>query len=193
MCDFISARGGGFGTLGPCVSCEVGQQPWGWPTVNGSGGAQAVGGGLRAGLHSKRMGGRAVIGQVWGQQIRGWCLWLLGQPELLDRHLASCWVSAGDACPVSSWPCPSQAGKGRVLPTPTEFPPLSWPGLWVALVGWVPNPQWCWHLLGTQAPGPAPDGAGHLGVASPGPGWLQRWPTSSLLQPRLGSPCSPQA
>lgn len=166
----------------------------GW---GGTAGGARPGGGLRAGLHSERVGGTVVTGQAWGQQVRAWWLWLLGQLGLLDRHLASCWVSACDICPVSSLalPQPGWEGLGPACSHRGPSLELAWP---VGGPGWlgaqspvVLAPPW---LPGAWA---SPDGAGHLGVASPGPGWLLCCSTCSLLQPwahsRLGSPCSPQA
>lgn len=103
--------------------------------------------------------GRAkVISQGWGQQAGVW-------PLLLDWARAAgqtglCWapVLGCDVCPASSSALP-QLRWEEVGPACSHGgTALCLPGLWVAPAGWAPSPWWCWHLHGTQAHGPAPDG-----------------------------------
>lgn len=71
-----------------------------------------------------------------------------------------CQVPDCDACPLGS-PAPPQLHWEGVGPACSHGgPALCLPGLWVAPAGQVPDPWWCWHLRGTQAPGLAPDGWG---------------------------------
>lgn len=136
------------------------KQEWGYTASE-----PRPGGGWVLAFTPRRWGEAKVIGQAWRQQVRGGCgSW--ARPGELDRTPVRFQAVTAALWAPRSWPCPSHTGKGQVLPAPMEAPPCAGLACGWPLAGLLPHLQWCWHLHGIEALGPAPDGVGCLGGSS---------------------------